>query len=44
MIEVLAERALLTHLCHDVDHAAEPILARPKVSLAYDGLVEVVDE
>ena len=45
VIETLKpKRALLTHLCHEVDHAQAEAELPPHIRLAYDGLVEVVDD
>ncbi len=38
------KRALLTHLCHEVDHAATEAELPPGIRLAYDGLVEEIDD
>ncbi len=39
MIERLRpQRALLTHICHDIDHDVEQQILPPGVSLAWDGL------
>lgn len=38
-----ARRTLLTHLCHDVDHAAPAVPLPEGVELAHDGLVVEVD-
>lgn len=45
VIETLKpKRALLTHLCHEVDHAQAEADLPPYIRLAYDGLVEVVED
>src|SRR5690606_17570007 len=38
------KRALLTHLCHEVDHATTEAELPPGIRLAYDGLVEEIDD
>lgn len=37
-------RALLTHLCHEVDHEKTEAELPPHIRLAYDGLVEEIDD
>lgn len=37
--QAMPKRALLTHMCHDVDHAATEATLPAHVRLAYDGLV-----
>lgn len=38
------KRAILTHLSHEVDHATTEAELPPSVRLAYDGLVEVIED
>lgn len=42
--ELKPKQALLTHLCHEVDHAAAEAGLPPHVRLAYDGLSVTVDD
>lgn len=41
---VKPKRAFLTHLCHEVDHAAAEAELPPHIRLAYDGLEVIIDD